>query len=115
MSYKVLFTNDLSSFWVGALIFFIIVSVIALLHTIIKTYIGWLNRRSPLLFFLNFTGVYSLWLFYFLLCMTGYWFMFTKTTSSPFLLLPTSDAKLYGSFYGLVGVMVLFRLIWSLF
>ena len=113
LSFKVLFNSDLTTFWTGALASFIVISIAALVHTIVKTYIGYLNRRSPLQFLPNFAGVYSLWLFYYLLFMTGYWFLFNKTTSSPFLLLPPEDTTLYPAFYSLVGVMVLFRLAWA--
>ena len=114
LSYNVYFGSDLSTFWTGVIASFIVVSIAAVVHTIAKTYIGYLNRKSPLLFFLNFTGTYSLWLFYDLLFMSGYWFLFTKTTSSPFLLLPSSNTTLYGAFYALVAIMVLLRLIWAL-
>ena len=114
LTYKVQFSSDLSGFWVGAIASFVVISIIAVVHAIIKTYIGYLNRKSALLFFLNFANTYSLWLFYYLLSMSGYWFLFTKTTSSPFLLLPTSNGSLYGAFYALVAIMVVFRLIWAL-
>ena len=114
LTYKVQFSSDLSGFWVGAIVSFIVISIIAVVHAVIKTYIGYLNRKSALLFFLNFAGTYSLWLFYYLLFMSGYWFLFTKVTSSPFLLLPTSNGSLYGAFYALVAVMVVFRMVWAL-
>ena len=113
LRYKIVFNNDLSSFYSGGLISLIVISIAAMVHAIMKTYIGYLNRRSVLLLFVNFTGVYSLWLFYYLLFMTGYWFLFTKTTTTPFLLLPPSDTTLYSTFYILVGIMVVFRLIYS--
>jgi len=47
---------------------------------VLKTYIGYLNRKTPFLFFLNFIDLWSFWMFYFLLIITGYWFIFTKTT-----------------------------------
>lgn len=84
----------------------------ALIHSIIKTYIGYLNRRSALQFFINFAGLYSLWLYYYLLFMTGYWFLFTKSTSSPVIILPSISSGLYGAFYALVGVMVGLRMLW---
>lgn len=46
--------------------------------------------------------------------MTGYWFLFTKVTSSPFLLLPQSDKNLYSAFYALVAIMVVLRVIWAI-
>jgi Meckelin (Transmembrane protein 67) len=112
MTYEVLFTNDISSFWNGALISFIVISVIALIHTIAKTYIGYLNKKSPLQFFINFAGVYSLWLYHYLLFMTGYWFLFTKSAASPVFLLPSHSTSLYGAFYALVAIMVVLRLVW---
>ena len=114
LSYNILFFSDLGSFWTGALVSFSIVSVAAIVHTIVKTYISFLNRKSALVFLSNFAGVYSLWLFYYLLGFSGYWFLFTKTTSVPFLLLPPDDTSLYGAFYALVAVMVVFRLLYSL-
>ena len=89
MSYKIVFNTDITSFWIGALASFITVSVVALVHSIIKTYIGYLNKKSALQFFLNFIGVYSIWLYYYLLFMTGYWFLFTKTTTEPIVILPS--------------------------
>lgn len=112
MNYEILFTSNISTFWAGALGSFIAVSVVALLHAIAKTYIGYLNKKSALQFFLNFAGVYSLWLYYYLLFMTGYWFLFTKSASTPPFLLPSHSPSLYGVFYALVGIMVAFRLIW---
>ena len=114
LTHNIRFNSDLGSFFTGALISFIVVVVAALVHTIGKTYLSYLNRKSALTFFVNFAGVFSLWLFYYLLGMSGYWFLFTKTTSSPFLLLPPTHAVLYPAFYALVGVMVLFRLLYSL-
>lgn len=114
LSFNVEFNSDLGGYWTGALASFIVISIAAIVHAIAKTYIGYLNRKSALHFFLNFAGVYSLWLFYYLLAMTGYWFLFTKATSSPFLLLPNSDKNLYGAFYALVAIMVIFRLLWAI-
>lgn len=114
LSFSILFTCDLTGYWTGAIASFIVVSILAIVHTIVKTYIGYLNRKSALQFFPNLAGVYSLWLFYYLLAMTGYWFLFTKVTSSPVLLLPLDNSTLYNIFYVLVGIMVVLRLIWAL-
>ena len=114
LSFDILFSCDLSGYWTGAIASFIVVSILAVVHTIVKTYIGYLNRKSALQFFSNLAGVYSLWLFYYLLGMTGYWFLFTKTTSSPFLLLPLDNSTLYSIFYALVAIMVTLRLIWAM-
>ena len=110
LKYNFVFYSDLGNFWTGAIISFSIISVAALVHAIAKTYIGYLNRRSALLFFINFCGVYSLWLFYYLFGMSSYWFLLTKTTASPYLILPPSGTGLYPAFYTLVGIMVFFRL-----
>jgi hypothetical protein len=114
LSFNILFACDLAGYWTGALASFIVISIVALVHTIVKTYIGYLNRRSALQFFPNFAGVYSLWLFYYLLFMTGYWFLFTKATSSPYLLLPLDNPGFYSVFYVLVGIMVGLRLVWAI-
>ena len=114
INYSVRFNSDLGTFFAGALISFIVMVVVALVHTIGKTYLSYLNKKSALVFFVNFTGVFSLWLFYYLLIISGYWFLFTKISSSPFLLLPPTHTVLYPAFYILVGVMVLFRMIYSL-
>lgn len=114
LSFNIFFNSDLSNYWKGAIASFVVISILALVHTIAKTYIGYLNRKSALLFFYNFAGIYSLWLFYYLLFMTGYWFLFTKVTSSPFLLLPPSDMTLYSAFYALVAVMFVLRTLWAL-
>ncbi len=112
MNYQVLFTSDLSSFWGGALASFMVISIVALLHSIGKTYVGYLNKKSGLQFFVNFAGVYSLWLYYYLLFMSGYWFLFTKSASTPVFLIPSPNSPLYGAFYALVAVMVVLRLLW---
>lgn len=114
LDFNVRFNSDLGSFFTGALISFIVMFIAALVHAIGKTYLSYLNRKSALLFFINFAGVFSLWLFYYLLIMSGYWFAFTKITSSPFLLLPPTHGVLYPAFYALVTVMVIFRLLYSL-
>lgn len=107
-----MFDNDLTSFWNGAMASFITISVVALIHSIIKTYIGYLNKFSAVKFFFHFAGIYSLWLFYYLLCLTGYWFLFTKTTTSSFIFLPPKNENLYAAFYILVSFMVILRIIW---
>lgn len=114
VSHSVRFNSDLGSFFTGALVGLIVAVVAAVVHAVGKTYVSYLNRKSALAFFVNFAGVLSLWLFYYLLLVSGYWFLFTKTTSSPFLLLPPTHATLYPAFYALVGVTVLFRLLSAL-
>ncbi len=70
-----------------------------------------MNRQSPvLLFFYNLVNLWSKWMFYFLLVVTGYWFIFTKTTAQTFIFLP-DDSQLYLSFYAIAGLMIFFRLL----
>lgn len=99
---------------------FIVVSVLALLHTAAKTYVGYLNRKTPLLFFFNFLGIFfvdigiwSLWIFYFLLVLSGYWFLFTKATPSIYTFI-SSDTQLYAAFYAVVAIMIVFHLFYSI-
>lgn len=49
-------------------------------------------------------------MFYFLLVITGYWFIFTKTTSNIYTFISNSTT-LYVSFYIVFGIMVAFRII----
>lgn len=89
---------------------FIVVNILVIIHASAKTYISYLNRRTPFLFFLHFIDVWAFWMFYFLLVMTGYWFLFTKTTSNIYTFISDSSS-LYVSFYVVFGIMVAFRLI----
>jgi hypothetical protein len=110
LTYNVTFNYNVSTFWTGALASFISVCVIAVIHAIGKTYIGHLNKKSALLFFINLLNTWSLWTFYYLLILTGYWFLLTKTTSSLFILIPT-DSTFYTAFYVLVGLVTVTRII----
>lgn len=89
---------------------FIVVNILVLVHAIGKTYIGYLNRKNPFLFFLNFINLWSLWMFYFLLIITAYWFIFTKATPSIYTFI-SNDNSLYVAFYIVFGLMVAFRLV----
>lgn len=114
LTFNVFYISSLSSFWIGGIISFSLITVIAIIHAIVKTYIDYLNRRSVLRFMLNLCNCYSLWLFYYLLCLSGYWFLFTKTTSAAYLLLPPNEPALYAVFYALVGLMFVLRAIWAI-
>jgi len=81
-----------------------------MVHTAAKTYVGYLNRKTHLLFFFNFLGIWSLWIFYFLLVLTGYWFLFTKSTPSIYTFI-SHDTQLYAAFYAIVAIMIVFHLL----
>lgn len=89
---------------------FIVVNILILLHTAGKTYIGYLNRKSGLVFLMTLMDIWSFWMFYFLFITTGYWFLFTKTTSNVYTFISGQDG-LYVTFYILFGLMVSFRLV----
>lgn len=57
ISYSFKFNSDLTNFWKVIIPIFIVVSILALIHTAAKTYVGYLNRKTPLLFFFNFLGI----------------------------------------------------------
>lgn len=84
--------------------------VLAIVQAVIRTYIGYLNRGSPLSFFFYFPKFLSLWMFYFLLVISGYWFLFTKTTQELYIFIPKDDT-FYVVFYILAGLMILLRII----
>jgi len=110
LSFNIQFTSELSGFWSAVLPIFIVVNVLVLIHAILKTYVGYLNRKTPFLFFLNFIDLWSLWMFYFLLVITGYWFIFTKTTPSIYTFI-SNQSSLYVAFYIVFGLMIAFRLV----
>jgi hypothetical protein len=89
---------------------FIVVNVLVIVHAAIKTYIEYLNRKTAFLFFLHFIDIWSLWMFYFLLLTTAYWFIFLKTTPNIYIFAP-NQTTLYAAFYIVFGLMVAFRLI----
>ena len=113
LTYKFLFSSDLTGFWSTILPIFIVLNILILLHATGKTYISYLNRRTPFLFFLNLIDVWSFWIFYFLLIITGYWFLLTKTTSTIYTFISV-DASLYTAFYIVFALMVVFRMIYML-
>lgn len=110
LRYSIQFTSQLSGFWSVILPIFIVVNIFIIIHAAGKTYIGYLNRRTGLLFFLNLIDIWSFWMFYFLFITTGYWFLFTKTTSTIYTFMSGQDS-LYVAFYVVFGVMVAFRLV----
>ena len=111
ISYKVSFTYDLTNFWTAFTVIIIIVSILALLQAIARTYIGYLNRESFFSFFFYLPKFWSLWMFYFLFCISGYWFLFSKTTQDLYIFVPGSSDSFYIAFYVLAGAMGFFRLL----
>jgi hypothetical protein len=110
ITYNFQFTSYLDGFWSIILPVFIVLNVLILLHTAGKTYISYLNRKTPFLFFLNLIDIWSFWMFYFLMVTTGYWFLFTKSTSTVYTFI-SSTPSLYIAFYIVFALMVIFRII----
>ena len=78
----------MTTFWTGAIVIFSIVNVVVLIQSIVRTYIGYLNRESPVAFLFYFAKFWSLWMFYVLFAFSGYWFLATKTTQNLFAFVP---------------------------
>ena len=111
ISYSVRFKYDTSTFMRVFIALLIVVSVLALLQGLARTYIGYLNRESLFNFFFYFFKFWSLWVFYFLLCISGYWFLFSKTTQTLYIFVPTPDEPFYAIFYVVAGAMGFLRLV----
>lgn len=109
ISYNFKFTSDLEGFWTVMIPVFIVLHIVVVVHAAAKSYISYLNRKSPFEFFFNFVDAWSIWMFYFLLVITGYWFIFTKTTPSVYTFISNEDS-LYVAFYVIFFCMVVFRL-----
>ena len=50
-------------------------------------------------------------MFYFLFCISGYWFLFSKTTQNIFIFIPSPADTFYPAFYTLAGLMGFFRIL----
>lgn len=112
LTYQIKFVYTLTSFWPPFLGIFIAINVLVLIQSIIRTYIAYLNRRSILSFFYFFASFWSTWIFYFLIVISGYWFLFAKTTQNVYIFIPDSNEDIfYVAFYIIAGVMGLFRII----
>ena len=86
--------------------------MLVLIQTIIRTYIAYLNKQSVLNFFYYFGNFWSIWMFYFLLGISGYWFLFCKTTQNAYLFIPDSSSdSFYVAFFIIAGIMGIFRII----
>ena len=112
ITYIVKFVYSLSSFWPAFIGIFIAINVIVVIQSIVRTYIAHLNRQSLFGFFYYFPKFWSLWMFYFLIAISGYWFLFCKTTQGVFIFIPDSDSDFfYAAFYIIAGVMGFFRIV----
>lgn len=110
VTYKVNYNYNTGSFNTVALGLFIGFTVLAMVQAIVRAYIAYLNKRSPFIFFIYFGENWSSWMFVLLLGLSGYWFFFTKATSSILVLMPVSG-DLYAPFIGVVVAMVIVRAI----
>lgn len=116
LTYQIKFIYTLTTFWPPFLGIFIAINVLVLIQSIIRTYIAYLNRRSILRFFYFFANFWSTWIFYFLIVISGYWFLFGKTTQNVYIFIPDSSEDIfYVAFYIIAGVMGLFRIITVLY
>lgn len=111
IKYDFRFVYVLTTFWRAFIGILIAVHVVVLVQSAIRTYIGYLNRESPFKFFFYFFKFWSLWMFYFLLCISGYWFLFSKTTQDLYIFIPEPESAFYPAFYVLAGLMGFFRLL----
>ena len=105
------FKYDTSNFQTAFIAILIVVCVLALVQGLGRTYIAYLNRESLSSFFFYFVKFWALWMFYFLFCISGYWFLFSKTTQNLFIFIPASSDAFYPAFYTLAGLMGFFRLV----
>lgn len=111
ITYQIKFVYSLSSFWPPFIGIFITINVLVLIQSLARTYIAYLNRQSFLGFFYYLANFWSLWMFYFLIAISGYWFLFCKTTQGVYIFIPDADSDFfYAAFYIIAGLMGFFRL-----
>lgn len=112
INYQIKFVYDLKTFWTPFIAIFITINILILIQSIIRTYIAHLNKQSVLNFFFYFANFWSLWMFYFLIAISGYWFFFCKTTQDVYIFIPDSASDVfYVAFFVIAGIMGLFRFI----
>lgn len=56
-----------------------------------------------------------MWMFYFLIAISGYWFLFCKTTQDVYIFIPRGSDRFYIAFYVIAGLMGLFRILTALY
>lgn len=88
VSYKINYNYDVKGFYNVAMPLFIVFTVIAMIQAGIRTYIAYLNKRSPFIYVIYFAENWTSWMFVLLLGLTGYWFFFTKATTDIYVLMP---------------------------
>lgn len=54
-------------------------------------------------------------MFYFLIAISGYWFLFCKTTQDVYIFIPRGSDRFYIAFYVIAGLMGLFRILTALY
>lgn len=112
LNYEVKFVYDLQTFWTPFIAIFITINVVVLIQSIARTYIAHLNKQSVLSFFYFLASFWSLWMFYFLIAVSGYWFLFCKTTQDVYIFIPDSATDIfYVAFFVIAGIMGLFRVL----
>lgn len=112
LTYTIKFTYNLQTFWTPYIAIFITLNILILLQSLARTYIAHLNKQSVLSFFFYLAHFWSLWMFYFLIAVSGYWFLFCKTTQDVYIFIPDSATDVfYVSFFVIAGLMGLFRVI----
>ena len=108
VSYSVNYYHNTTTFDKVALALFIVSSILAIIQAACRTYIAYINKRSPFIFFIYFGENWSGWMFFLLLGLSGYWFFFTKAATQLNTLLPATGG-LYSAFYAVVSLMVIIR------
>ena len=108
LSYNIEYNHDTDEFNKVALPLLIIFSLLAVVQAALRTYIAYLNKRSPFTFLIYFGESWSSWMFFLLLGLTGYWFFFTKATATITTILP-QNGPIYTAFYVVLTLMVVIR------
>lgn len=115
INYQFNFVYGLSTFWSPFIGILIALSVVAFIQALVRTYIAHLNRQSILGFFYYLASFWSLWMFYFLIAISGYWFLFCKTTQDVYIFIPGDSDSFYVAFYVIAGLMGFFRMVTSIY
>lgn len=108
VTYKISYNFNVNKFNIAAIVLFIAFTVISIVQAAIRAYIAYLNKRSLFIFFIYLGENWSSWMFVVLLGLSGYWFFFTKATTTILVLMPTSG-NLYAYFIAVVVLMVIIR------
>lgn len=106
--------DDIQTFWRVFIAIFITVNAIVLIQSLARTYIAYLNRQSVLGFFYYIANFWSLWMFYFLIVISGYWFLlyYTKNIDVVEEYFNSSKNKnFYVAFYVVAALMGFFRVV----